>query len=1061
MPIKRNYTGALVWENPSDDSIVEFQKSVVDATDLTAAKASETRDLTKQLEAFIVETLNGAKRLADSNTSVLHSLSSVVGRQGLGIVDIIIPVYGGYYILKESIRTIEERTNWPYRITVVDDCSPDEKTRQYVRELQARWAAEKKVHQVIFNKKNKGFSATVNTGIKATNGFYICIFNSDVLVTDNWLTKMVMAMEASPRNQIVNPCTNNTAMIDVPMQPGASYIDMNRALEKVSSRRYPEIMPTGFCFMIRRELTKHIGYLDEGFQNYGEETDYWMRAITHVKDGEYPRWRGVLADDTYLFHERGSSFSSLGTSAHAAKRIDGSERFKIRWPQWKVWQKSFDVKKVMAPIRATLPTTSILNTKWRYNVAFVTYSTGYCGGMKFISDIVNKLQEQNINAKIVQIKREPGKPVTDTLGELRVGPVFFENPEDIVKNFKARVFDRGVVIAATNELASIVGDICKDNDKLTSVLFAQSHDALLTTDPGIKKALEEAYGSVQHIIANASWLDEEIRVGYGKKTLGYVRPGYDSDIYFPRNREDGDERPTVLLSLLKTYAFKGMDRGIEVAKRLSKLSRAHNDNLRIMAIGCSQVHEVTDLICIGPVSPNYLSKLLATEIDIFVDPSYVHTYGLPSLEAMACGAVPVLWNNHGINEYATHTHDSLIFPNETPPERVAEEIYSLLKDAPRLAAMKDEAKKVNQIRSSAVDQFINLLEKSLKISHVPRSIAVITPHLRKRGGPTTIMDIANKLHEKGHNVTLYTLYTDINTELLESLKIPLHVDYKNIKPCDLLISNSDNPENALFTNMKQVKKKAMLKLSHNRRFQKLEDESLKMKWDKIITSSKWLADICAKPNREEGWTYQPVQATRLGWYHYDHKTFAFPPEKKAFRTLDSGKPVVIGTLAHHYPLKGTPDTMKVLEIIKQKYGKLVYIVTVGEQAAWAKEKPSFCEFILSPDRKALAEFMAQVDVWLNFSHTEGLGRMSLEAMSASCGVVLTATGAEFAKNEQNCLVTPIGSIRRQVEATDRLIYDIDLRRKLAKGAYETAFNYANSEQYSHDLDQIVQEIFHA
>jgi len=1060
MPIKKSHTGALVWEDPTPESIDKFKRGVLDVEIATATKMIDDKGIIKKLDDFVIDTLNGAKRLADSNESLFNGLNAVVAKKGLGLVDIILPVYGGLYILKECIRTVEERTGWPYRLTVVDDCSPDGKTREYLKELEQRWLAADLPHKVLYNKKNKGFAATVNTGIKATNGHYICILNSDVLVTQNWLTKMVLALESNPRNKIVNPITNNTALINVDMQPGSTYIDMNRALEKVSSHRYPEIMPTGFCFMFHRSLTKYIGFLDEGFENYGEESDYWMRALTAVVGGEYPRWRAVLADDTYLFHERGSSFSALGHSSHMAKRRDGSERFHARWPSFKNWQKSFDIKKTMAPIRSTLPLASLSNPKWRYNIAFVTYSTAYCGGMKFISDIVNYLNENNINAKVVQIKRNPTQPI-ETLGELRCSPIVFNDPEDIIKNFKARVFDSGVVVAATNELAEIVKQVVLGDDKLTSVLFAQSHDPLLSSGVDMKSNMEKAFKSVKHIISNAQWLNEDVKKNYGVNTLGFVRPGYDDEIFFKRDREQGDDRPTVLISLLRSYPFKGYDRGVSLASTLTKLINRSGENFRIMAIGVASAPECPDVVCLGPVAPNYLARLLSTEVDIFVDPSYVHTYGLPALEAMASGAVPVMWDNHGVNEYATNTHDSLIFPNNAPPEALAKEIFDLLKDKNRLDALKIEAVKVNQTRKTAVKQFVDILEKELKVSFVPRNIAIITPHLRKRGGPSTIMDIANKLSEKGHQVDMYTLYSDLNTDLLKDLKVPIHIDWKNIKKCDLLITNSDNPENAYFNNLKQVQKKALLKLSHNKRFQSLEDASLRMKWDRILTSSKWLADVCAQPDVSDGWTYNPQQARRLGWYHYDHDGFAIPPENKNYRTINDDKfPIVVATLAHHYPLKGTPDAMKALAALKEKWGNRLYVLTIGEQEEWKNTKPEWAEFIFQPSRQQLSEVLAQTDIWLNCSHTEGLGRMSLEAMSASCGVVTTNTGAEFARDEYNCLVAPTGSIRRLAESMERLIVDHELRKRLAGNAFETAKKWSDPAPYVADLDKAVQEIFH-
>jgi len=1053
MPFKKNEQGT-VWVDPTPEDIQKF-------TDLLVTAPTVKEDITAKLNSFVIDTLNGAKRLADSNLTTLTALKAITVRGGLGLVDIVVPVYGGYYIVKESIKALQERTYWPYRITIVDDASPDNKTKNFLKELQAEWSTLPPPfnHQVIFQKKNKGFSATVNAGIRATTGRYVCVFNSDVLVTDNWLTKMVLALESNPRNKIVNPCTNATALIDVPMQPGVSYIDMNRALERCSSRRYPEIMPTGFCFMFPRSLTGSVGLFDEGFQNYGEETDYWMRVISHVNDGEYPRWRGVLADDTYVYHERGSSFSALGAKTHMDKRIDGNQRFHARWPSYKNWAKSFDIKKTLAPIRATLPTGATSNPKWKYNIAFVTYSTSYCGGMKYISDIVNYLIENGVNAKVVQIKRSAKHTDLGTLGELRTAPIVFESPEDIIKNFRARVFDKGVVVAATNEVATVLKHVLNKDPKLPSVLFAQSHDPMLSQTEESRALMAEAFSSVDHIISNAEWLDKDIQETYKAKTLGYVRPGYDDDIYFLRDREDGDDRPTVLISLLRTYAFKGYVRGIELAVSLSALFRKNKESFRIMAIGTTAAHECPDVICLGDVAPQHLSKLMSTEVDIYVDPSQLHTYGLQSIEAMASGAVPVLWDNKGIHEYAKHNVNSMIFKPNEKPEVLAEEIYKLMKDKDRLNRYKAEAVNVNQTRTAGVKGFVNLLEKSLNLEFKARKIVVVTPHLRKRGGPTTIMDIANRLSDKGHDVSMYALYSDFNAEILKDLRVPIHVDYKNIPKADLIITNSDNPENPHFNGLKQVTKKVLLKLSHNKRFQKIEDDSLKLKWDTVFTSTQWLADCCMKPINNEGWTHPPHNAKRLGWWHYDHEAFAKAPGTRLYRDISDQQPVIVGTLAHHYPLKGTGDAMKALLALKQKYGNNLYVVTVGEQAEWKNQKPDWCDFFFNLNRHQMAEFFGKIDIWISASHTEGLGRMGLEAMSASVACVLSNTGAEYAQNEENCLITDVGNVRQIATATARLISDIELRKKISAGAFDTAVKWSDSSAYTESLNRIIQELF--
>ena len=107
----------------------------------------------------------------------------------------------------------------------------------------------------------------------------------------------------------------------------------------------------------------------------------------------------------------------------------------------------------------------------------------------------------------------------------------------------------------------------------------------------------------------------------------------------------------------------------------------------------------------------------------------------------------------------------------------------------------------------------------------------------------------------------------------------------------------------------------------------------------------------------------------------------------------------------------------------------------------------------------MAEFMGKIDIWLSCSHTEGLGRMSLEAMSASAACVLTNTGAEFAVDKENCLLTEVGNIRQITTAVDSLLVDPKLRQKLSVGAYETAVKWADESDYKANLNKLVLEIF--
>ncbi len=1012
------------------------------------------KELQNQIQALGNQVLGANSALVKSNKSRTAAQTNIL-RKGVKPVDIIVPVYGGLHVLAPCLSSIMQRTGWPYRIIVVDDASPDYGTRGW---LQA-WSKEHPDHLVIFNKKNRGFAASVNRGIEAGENEYICVLNSDVLVTTGWLRKLVMAHETDPEhNKIVNPCTNNTAVINVPLQEGYDYNDMNRAFEKLASHGYPEIMPTGFCFFMPRSLINDIGTFDEGYVSYGEETDMWMRCITRIHKGQVTNWKAVLADDTYIFHERGTSFSVMGNEEHMGFRKSGAARFHGIWPGYKTWAKSFDVKKALAALRAPIAEDLIKKENPRYHICFAVFSTENCGGMKVIADIVNHLNEIGIDAKVAHIKRDP-KMKKNVLPALRSEPIVFEGIPDFINNFKDRVFSEGIVVAGTGELMPPVAAVTTNTPKLTSLHFSQSDDLAISPTKQMKASIKNANMLADFTITNSKWTAKKMKKEH--KVHGSISPGYDNLMFFPKGREEGDERPTVLVSLGNlVYPFKGHDRGIEMCQHLHKMCRENKKEIRILANGVDSVAGAPYITGLGVMPQTRFAKVLGTEVDVYVDPAKNHSYGLPSLEAMASGAVPVCWNNKGILEYATNDVDAIILNNKTVPEVMAERIYNLLFLEPKRMEQLREAgqKTVRKLsRQEGVLNFVGLLEKTLNLGIEPKNIAIVTPHLRKHGGPTTILNTANLLQKAGHNVCLYTQhFNDIDPIIQKSCEVPLRVDWQNIPPCDLLITNSDNEHNQRFIEMDHIKKKVMLKLSHNPRFQVLEADSLKLKWDGIATSTQWLKDVCE--NVTEGWEYDTHKnAKRVGWYHYGHKTFSEVATRRRFGNKEIG--LTLGTLIHQHPLKGSTEALRVMETMAHKYPGKLQLVGVGEVVAFAKQKPDWLNYVLSPSREEMAHIMSQVDIWIIASHSEGLGRMTLEAMSAGCAIVSTDTGAEFLKDGKNCMLAKIGDVDGLTECVDKLYHKTELKESLVADSFKTAQEAADPTEYMKNWNKIIGDLF--
>ena len=958
-------------------------------------------------------------------------------------VDIVLPIYGGLHVALPCIESVLERTKWPYHLYIMDDNTPDQ---SFYELLYLKYCRHPNI-TVTKQDKNQGFAANVNDGIKLGSSKYVCVLNSDVLVTGNWLTKLIMALESDPKNMIANPCTNNTAIIDVPMYPGRSYLDMNRALERHSKQIYPEIMPTGFCFAFKRSLTNRIGLFDEGFTSYGEETDFWFRTITYVNNGEFMNYKAVLADDCYVFHERGSSFSQLGSGDHNDLRNKGSARFHKLHPTFGEWRKSYKEHEVLKDVRE-IPL-ACFNHKYKYNIAWVVKSTKFCGGMKYISDIINNLIEHNINAKVVCVGEE-----TNTLNDLHTAPIFFNTIEDLLNNFTNEVFDTGFVVSSTQEILGILDELNRQNPLIKVVNHMQSYDIELTLDSELTTHIKEQLQIARPTLTNASWISDKVKEEYSYD-YPFINPGVDHRLFHPRHYNPRKNK--VLISLNSEYYFKGYLRGVEFCKALVKLCKQNKKALKLYATGVLSVPEVPEIIGLGEVSAPYMAELLGSEIKAFVDPAFIHSYGLPILEAYCSGAIPFCWDNKGVREY--YDKGITVFKSNTPPELAAKEVFQSLESAEEDKNIVGDFAISNDIvtahdRSTSVSQVRKFLQSLIGEISKTKEIVLITPHLRKFGGPTTIVNFANILKQLGHNVVIKCIYDDYNPTILRYSQVPIHFDYDNIPECDVLFVNSDNPYCDMFIKSK-AKKKVLLKLSHNERFKKLEEGALNLPWDHIITSSEWLRQACLEPLDDWSHLAWPAsKVTRVGWYHYEHDRFNTKPNHRTYMPNDQ---IRVGTLVHAHPLKGSQDAMVIFKALRKKYGDKITLIGMGECTA---KLPEFVKYAYKPTREEMATVFSQVDIWLNCSYTEGLGRMALEAMSSGAAVVSTDTSAEFLSHERNCLLYDVGDNKKGAEAVDKLIQDSKLFGDVVNYGYQTAKAASDPTPYVSNINYVLEGLSH-
>ncbi|WP_289460625.1 MULTISPECIES: glycosyltransferase family 2 protein [Bacillota] len=194
-------------------------------------------------------------------------------------VAIIIINYNGLDDTLECIKSIKKsQTKYGLKIIVVDNCSR-------VNEAY-RIKANFEDVVVIRSNVNGGFSYGNNIGIKwaIINDYnYILLLNNDTIIKFDMIDILIDACDT----QIVVPTMFYYGEDDLAWYAGgfinkktgnAKHKHMNERIDINSMSNEICTFATGCCFAAKSETIKKIGYLDDSYFMYCEDTDYCIRA---------------------------------------------------------------------------------------------------------------------------------------------------------------------------------------------------------------------------------------------------------------------------------------------------------------------------------------------------------------------------------------------------------------------------------------------------------------------------------------------------------------------------------------------------------------------------------------------------------------------------------------------------------------------------------------------------------------------------------------------------------------------------------------------------------------
>ncbi|PTM58849.1 glycosyltransferase family 4 protein [Desmospora activa] len=188
------------------------------------------------------------------------------------------------------------------------------------------------------------------------------------------------------------------------------------------------------------------------------------------------------------------------------------------------------------------------------------------------------------------------------------------------------------------------------------------------------------------VISVSHWLDKRIQAHVGQRST-VVNLGIDPHVFNPgAGQEDiKSHHPKVILYIARDpkvgYALKGYD---DFVKSMHLFKQSYEGDFIVHMI-CTERELPLPGIPHRTFQPTDDIEMveLYRAADVFVSTSWIEGFGLPPLEAMACGTPVVTTNSGGVMDFCRHLESAYVVPPKHP-EAVATGIRSILSN-PNLA----------------------------------------------------------------------------------------------------------------------------------------------------------------------------------------------------------------------------------------------------------------------------------------------------------------------------------------------------------------------------------------
>ena len=317
-------------------------------------KKTKCDQAVKNAEVLLGEIDKSNKKPAAVQPFVMAAAPTKKADDTVPTVSIVIPVFNRVDLTRNCLAAVHAKTTGNFEIIVVDNASSDG-TGEFLRQQEKIGAI-----RLITNTVNGGFSRACNQGAEAARSPLVLFLNNDTVVTPGWAEAMIQAA-SRPKVGIVGAkllyADNRiqhagigfiNGIPDHPFRfasPDAPAVNQFRELDMV----------TAACLLIHRDLFLQLAGFDESYRNGVEDIDlcvrvralnfkvvYEPKAVVYHLEGQSAGRFDHVNENLRIFFERwGKSFDSQKNFmvTHPARTISAvrslftekAKRTKVQW----------------------------------------------------------------------------------------------------------------------------------------------------------------------------------------------------------------------------------------------------------------------------------------------------------------------------------------------------------------------------------------------------------------------------------------------------------------------------------------------------------------------------------------------------------------------------------------------------------------------------------------------------------------------------------------------------------------------------------------------------------